>query len=188
MTERKLEDSIFKIQEMYLKQTWQNNCSLLPSLIELSKHRQHYHYFKDKAEELCRYFQELKISYIDKTIDPWLSCPRSDCRHLIALKNRTDKEFSRLCDDIKDSGWNTDFVNDPIFLCDLRGIHEYEVRMGESTPWVEWRRLYGEDDSELSKEGIYWRHDGHHRTDIAKFLKLKIPVKIAKFSFLDKNL
>ena len=94
---------------------WEN-CSLLPSVRQLSKHRQHYHYFKNDAEELCRYFPELKISYIDETLDPWLSCPHSDCEHLTALKNKTDKEFSKLCDDIKNSGWNTDFVNDPVFL------------------------------------------------------------------------
>ena len=162
---------------------WEN-CSLLPSVRQLSKHRQHYHYFKNDAQELCRYFPELKISYTDETLDPWLSCPHSDCKHLTALENKTDKEFSKLCDDIKNSGWNTDFVNDPIFLCDLRGVYEYEMRIDESIPWVAWRCSYGEDDPELSREGAYWRHDGHHRTDIAKFLKLKIPVKIAKFNFL----
>ena len=162
-------------------------------VLKIIKARMQFPTFKKEILKVQNQYHELKVTYKKTKIDPWLSCPLENCQHLTIIDlfekegieywtpsnasatqhpywkrlkkyNEGDgyiqqkiQRYYQMYLTIKNLDFDEDLINShPPFLCDLEGI---------------------------SSEG-YYRQDGHHRSDIAKFLKVKIPATVAKFKIL----
>jgi len=94
------------------------------------------------------------------------------------------KGFYDLYHHIKGSTYINNLSLRPAFLVDLDIFSKFNSDCPHGRKMTkyfdDWRNKYGH----LAEcETIYHRHDGHHRSDIMKFLGRKLPVMVAKLEF-----